>query len=222
MTAANRLIVALDVSNLKALEIVQAIVRQTNVGFFKLSVSNLLSKPIDLMAILKDLGADVMLDLKIYDTPDSVCRITTDAFIAGARFVTVHPDCTIPAEQALEKMPNWGDERRILPVLELTSGSGTQTFDQDDEFKYPIFATGAAVCPPYRVGQVRRLFKGATIVCPGIRQTVGGDDGHVETWGPAATIRAGADYLVVGRPIIAAPDPVEAVLAIIEELENDK
>lgn len=220
MTPAERLIVALDVPNYEAMSIAEDLVRDTDVRFFKLSASNLMEhRRWNIMESIKDLGANIMLDLKIYDTPDSVRRIVDGAFKAGARFITVHPECVIPAQEVLEYMPGGGI--KILPILELTSNTGGfTTFDDNEEFKYSLLATGAAVCPPRRLARVRKMFPAPTLVCPGIRHLLGYPDGHAETWGPAAAVRAGADYLVIGRPITEAADPVLIVKRIIYEVER--
>jgi orotidine-5'-phosphate decarboxylase len=115
MTPADRIIVALDVSNYAAINIAEEIERNTEVRFFKISASNLLDfHKWNIIEAIKDIGAEVMLDLKVYDTPDSVYRIVSGAFAAGVKFVTVHPECVIPAQKVLEEMPNWGDGAAVF------------------------------------------------------------------------------------------------------------
>lgn len=215
MTPADRIIVALDVPNSEAWHLVDRIFDQTAVHFFKLSAFNFLHQDQgrqghDLLRKIYQRGGEVMLDLKIYDTPDSVRRISRSAFMAGALFVTVHPECVAPAKEALEEFPHMVDNLyRVLPILGLTSNVET-TFNEN-----AVSISNAAVCPPWRVEQVRRMFPSATLVCPGIRHKYGEDGGHVGTWTPIATVNDGADYLVIGRPITQAKDPVAAVQEIL-------
>jgi orotidine-5'-phosphate decarboxylase len=76
------------------------------------------------------------------------------------------------------------------------------------------------VASPREIGLLRStLGPGWKIVTPGIRPAERGDD-QVRTATPASAIRAGADYVVVGRPITAAPDPVAAIRAIVEEIRS--
>jgi orotidine-5'-phosphate decarboxylase len=76
------------------------------------------------------------------------------------------------------------------------------------------------VCSPHEVAEARAAGPGLTLVVPGVRPVGAalGDQKRVAT--PAATVRAGADYLVVGRPLRDAPAPAEAFAAIVREIES--
>ena len=130
----------------------------------------------------------------------------------GASMVTVHADCV---EYALGFRPE------ILSVRRLTDGvrpsvwlNETSGFSLSDEK-----ICDGLICPPAYLEELRPATK-KILVCPGIRPAGAESNNHVAPSTPGDAIRNGADYIVIGRPIYAAPDPVAATLAIITEIAD--
>jgi len=221
----DRLIVALDVPSVDA---AQRIVAQLGdaVSFYKIGYQLAFAGGLSYAPVLADSGKRVFLDLKLHDIGNTVKQGVKSVARLGASFLTVHayPQTMQAAVDARE------GELRILAVTVLTS------YD-DDDLKAAGYAATVRSLAASRAAQARdlgvdglvcsaeeaaelRAVAGAelALVTPGIRPAGGesGDQKRVMT--PAAAIAAGADYLVVGRPILAAGDPKAAAQAIIEEI----
>jgi len=221
----DRLIVALDVPSVDA---AQRIVAQLGdaVSFYKIGYQLAFAGGLSYAPVLADSGKRVFLDLKLHDIGNTVKQGVKSVARLGASFLTVHayPQTMQAAVDARE------GELRILAVTVLTS------YD-DDDLKAAGYAATVRSLAASRAAQARdlgvdglvcsaeeaaelRAVAGAelALVTPGIRPAGGesGDQKRVMT--PAAAIAAGADYLVIGRPILAAGDPKAAAQAIIEEI----
>jgi orotidine-5'-phosphate decarboxylase len=150
-------------------------------------------------------GLGLFLDLKLYDTKDTVRLTMFEAIALGAKMLTVHADCVIHTV----------DERRlkILAVRGLTDGTN------DHDSIAPIELVDGIICS-VRAASLRRQFypAGKLLVCPGIRPADWPAHNHLNAATPQQAAEAGADYIVVGRPIICAPDPVEAAKHIQRNL----
>lgn len=212
MKPADRLIVALDGKPLEMLNLAHALYLDAGVRGFKVGVSALLD-PMGLRLVQAIFGELLFLDLKFYDTRDTVDRTIRRAFDLGARFVTVHATPSV-MEAAMRAKPN--DERcKVLAV-----GSLTDSHLQTGAGPAALLIADGLVCPAH----IARSFRKSTdklLVCPGIRtpKDYTQEDNHAAWFTPAEALRAGADYLVVGRPIYAAADPIAAARAIIAEME---
>ena len=181
---------------------------------------------------LRSRGFSVFLDLKLHDIPNTVAGAVRSAAATGAELLTLHaaggPAMLRAAAEAAASLPS---PPQLLAVTVLTSMDEAQ-----------LAATGIAGTP---AGQVRRLaavaadcgitglvasaeevaglrglYPRATLVIPGIRPAGAaiGDQKRVAT--PAAALAAGASFLVIGRPITQAPDPVEAAQMILAEMAS--
>jgi orotidine-5'-phosphate decarboxylase len=185
-------------------------------------------------------GFRVFLDLKFHDIPNTVTGAVREATRLGVFMLNVHASggaamMRAAAEGAARAAAEFGVARPIcLGVTVLTSLDrravevelGVTSTVEAHVLHLAGLARDAGldgcVASPREIGPVRlNLGKQWVIVVPGIRGA--GDsagrstDDQVRTATPAAAIRAGADYLVVGRPITAAPDPAAAARAIVEE-----
>jgi orotidine-5'-phosphate decarboxylase len=222
-----RLIVALDVPDIPA---AQALVRRLGdaVVFYKLGLELFMTPGFfELFGALKKDGRKIFVDLKFFDIPETVARAVKNLGERGADFCTVHGNQAIMEAAAGAK----GDGLRVLAVTALTS---LDRGDLDDlGFKCEVAdlvlsrarrALAAGCDGVVSSGlEVARLKKdvGGKLVCvtPGIRPVdnrAESDQKRVMT--PAAAIKAGADYIVVGRPIRDAQDPRAAALAIQDEI----
>lgn len=208
------LVVALDVFDpIRARQLVRQL--RNRVSTFKLGASNLMTT-----LPTHNLIADVlennflMIDLKVWDTPDSVKRIVGDAMaLFNPRWITVHPSV---AKYALEVAP----AGTVLPVAQLTSDPDPDlTPCGYGEVGEAISAAGGAVVPAALARNYSSVFGDKVrLVCPGVRLRAEDSHNHRATVEPRTAIERGASHVVVGRPIVAAPDPTEAAERYLETL----
>jgi orotidine-5'-phosphate decarboxylase len=225
MDPRDRLIVALDVPSVDAAEAIVTRLGET-VSFYKIGYQLAFAGGLDYAPKLIAAGKRVFLDLKLHDIGNTVAAGVKSVARLGASFLTVHafPQVMHAAVEARE------NGLRILGVTVLTS------LNDADLAKAGYAATvrelallraeqaceigvDGLVCSPEEVSILRdAVGNRLVLVCPGIRPVgaVVGDQKRVAT--PAAAIGAGADYLVVGRPVIAASDPKAAAAAIVAEI----
>ena len=221
-----RLIVALDVASIAEAEALVARLGET-VSFYKIGYQLAFAGGIDFARVLAGAGKRVFLDLKLHDIGNTVARGVEGVARLGASFLSVHayPQTMHAAVDARK-----GSALRLLAVTVLTSYGDADLAAAGYDFTVSeLVAERAAqardvgidglVCSSEEAAMLRsKIGAGMILVTPGIRPAgaAAGDQKRVMT--PAAAIAAGADYLVVGRPIIAAPDPKAAADAIIAEI----
>jgi orotidine-5'-phosphate decarboxylase len=236
MNAADRLIVALDGHTGNMGRIVAAMYRDVGVAFFKVGVSTLLQPGgYDLCRTINKLGlTSLFLDIKLYDVRDTVQPVIRQAFEdLGARFVTVHATPSV-MEAAMRAKP--ADPRcKVLAIGPTSDIQVSYNGDLIPEVEATIRGLdecdGAVMSGRLLQAYKREygLRKGKIVVAPGIRlpaktsegwdDMVAPRDDHNYPLRPSEALAAGADYLVVGRPIYASADPVAAARAIIAEME---
>jgi orotidine-5'-phosphate decarboxylase len=176
-------------------------------------------------------GHSVFLDLKFHDIPNTVAGALRSAASLGVHLLTVHasggPAMLIAARAALAHLPH---PPQLLAVTMLTSIDQAQAhaigFDRspsDQAISLARMSLDAGingfVCSPHEVEAIRALAgPEAVLTVPGIRPSGSelGDQKRVST--PAETLRRGASYLVVGRPITQATDPARAASLILKEM----
>ncbi|GIX12084.1 MAG: orotidine 5'-phosphate decarboxylase [Paracoccaceae bacterium] len=224
----DRLIVALDLPTaLPALALVDRI--GPAVSFYKVGLGMLTGGGLALATELAEKGKRVFLDLKLFDIPATVEAAVRGLARFAPDFLTVHGDPHVVRAAVAGR----GDApTRILAVTVLTS---LDRADLDEALIVPgpidaiaverarrAFAAGAdgVIASPREAAAIRALpeARGRLIVTPGVRPegAAPGDQKRIAT--PAEAIRAGADHVVIGRPIWAAPDPAAAARAIIASL----
>lgn len=227
VAARERLIVALDVPDLGD---ARALVRQLGdaVVFYKLGLELFMAPGFfEFLDELRTQRKKVFVDLKFFDIPETVARAVRNLAERGADFCTVHGNQAIMEAAAKAKSGNL----RVLAVTALTSLDRGDLDDlgfQCDVGELVLSRARRAlqagcdgvVSSGLEVQRLRREV-GPSLVCvtPGIRPVdnrVESDQKRVMT--PAAAIAAGADYIVVGRPIRDAADPRAAALAIQDEI----
>jgi orotidine-5'-phosphate decarboxylase len=214
-----RLIVALDVPDFNA---ARKLVEQLDdsVSFYKIGLElATTSEYFRLLDWLLERNKRVFADLKLYDIPATVGAAVRQMSRSGTSFLTVHGERSVMQAAAENK----GEDLKILAVTVLTSMSQedleaagiTLGVDELTTMRAEqAVATGCdgIIASGLEAAHLRnRIGPEPIIVTPGIRRSgdAGGDDQkRVVTAG--ASLRAGADYLVVGRPIRSAPDPYEA------------
>lgn len=182
---------------------------------------------------LRGLGFSVFLDLKFHDIPNTVAGAVRSAANSGASMLTLHASggpsmvrAAVEAAAGAEFPP------RLLAVTVLTSmdaeemaavGVACSPAEQVLRLGRMAMACGVSglVCSPQEVGLLRgELGDGPLLVAPGIRpaESAAHDQKRLAT--PGAAIADGASYLVVGRPITQAKDPVRAAMQILLEMEH--
>ena len=232
-----QLLVALDVeSGARALELATALhglVDGVKIGsrLFTLEGPALVRR-------LTDQGTRVFLDLKFHDIPNTVAQAVEAAVITGAWMINVHASGGVPMMQAAAKAAAEGATRSnrpkplVIAVTVLTSmddstlragGVDRPLFDHVIALARMAQQAGldGVVASPQETAAIRAACGPEfAIVTPGIRGASAGveKNDQARTMGPAEAVKAGASYLVVGRPIIAAPDPRSAALKIVEEM----
>ncbi len=224
----DRLIVALDLPDAAAAgDLVDRL--GDAVGFYKIGLGMLTGGGLALASELKDQGKRVFLDLKLYDIGATVERAVAGLAQFGLDFLTVHGDPQVVRAAVAGR----GDAPlRILAVTILTSldrGDLDQMLIRDGDIgeltverARRALAAGAdgLIASPREAARIRALPEatGRLIVTPGVRPAGAalGDQKRVAT--PAAALAAGADHIVVGRPVWAAPDPRGAAQAILAEI----
>jgi orotidine-5'-phosphate decarboxylase len=231
-TPAERLIVALDVPGLAEAEALVARLAGV-VSTFKVGAELFTAAGPAAVELCQKRGARVFLDLKYHDIPATVAAAVRAAARLGVRLLTVQAaGGSAMLRAAAEAARDAGAERpRVLAVTLLTSLDRGML---QRELQVPIAVEGhvlhladlarasgcdGVVASPWEARRLREAMgPDWLIVTPGIRPATAAAGDQVRVATPAAARRAGADYLVVGRPITAAPDPAAAAAAILAEL----
>ena len=205
-----------------------------SVGLFKVGLELFISQGPKIIDAIRDVSsAGIFLDLKLHDIPATVERAMARIADLGVRFATVHCGESVSMLEAAVR--GGGGQVGVLGVTVLTSVSAEDLRrvgigDGHDESVTALVKQRAAmakaagchgvICSGLEVGALKAaLGKAFLAITPGIRPADGssvGDQQRVAT--PGAAIKAGADYLVVGRPIRDARDPAAAADAIVAEI----
>jgi orotidine-5'-phosphate decarboxylase len=226
------LIVALDVSNA---EKARALVAQLgeSVGFYKVGKELFTAVGPTLVRDLVAGGKKVFLDLKFHDIPNTVAGAVRSAASLGVSLLTVHASGgSKMLEAAAQAAAQSGAKPTVLAVTVLTSldSGGLEEVGVSGGVEAQVLrlaglalraGCGGIVASAQEAARLRQaLGEGFTLVTPGIRPAGGiaADQARVVT--PEDAIRAGANFLVVGRPITAADDPLHAAQAIVRQIES--
>jgi orotidine-5'-phosphate decarboxylase len=176
-------------------------------------------------------GFGVFLDLKYHDIPSTVAAACAAAAALGVWMIDVHAlGGRAMMEAARAALPGSGDRPRLVAITLLTSLGAHDMAEvglggnpQAAVLKLARLAQASGldgvVCSAQEAPDLRRQCgKGFLLVTPGIRPAGAGQDDQSRVATPRAAIAGGADYLVVGRPIARAPDPLSALRAISAEI----
>lgn len=234
----NKLIVALDVADADtAMRLVGQL--RGMVGMFKIGSQLFTAAGPALVKSVLAMGEKIFLDLKFHDIPNTVAAAGTEATRLGVSMFNVHAAGGTEMMRRTADAVNETAAREqlsrpvIIGVTVLTSADATTLGEMGSSLEPQELvgrlatlaeASGldGVVASPHEVGDIRRLVKNPAfvIVTPGVRPrgASAADQKRVTT--PGAAVTAGATYLVVGRPILEAPDPVKAAQSILEEIET--
>ena len=226
LDARERLIVALDLPSVKAAENMVAKLGET-VGFYKIGYQLAFAGGLPFAAGLIAAGKQVFLDFKLHDIGNTVQKGVESVAQLGATFLTVH---AYPQTMKAAVEGKTGSTMRILAVTVLTSYDDADLAAAGYDLSVGELAAARAaqardtgvdglICSAEEAANLRGIVgPGMVLVTPGIRLTgsATGDQKRIMT--PAKAIDAGADYLVVGRPIVEAGNPKAAADAIVAEI----
>src|ERR1700742_4760969 len=222
----DRLIVALDVPSVASAESVIAKLGDS-VTFYKIGYQLGLAGGLPLARRLTEAGKKVFIDFKLHDIGNTVARGVESVASLGATFLTVH---AYPQTMKAAVEARAGSDLKILAVTVLTSyddgdlhAAGYRLSVSDlveaRAQQAQVLGIDGLVCSPEEAASLHKIVgHQMRLVTPGIRPagSATGDQKRIMT--PARAIAAGADYLVVGRPVMEAADPKAAADAIVAEI----
>ncbi|NJL38264.1 MAG: orotidine-5'-phosphate decarboxylase [Leptolyngbyaceae cyanobacterium SM1_4_3] len=224
MSPADRIIVPLDVSSER--EAIALVDRLPQVNFWKVGLELFVSSGSGILTVLKERQKQIFLDLKFHDIPNTVAGACRAAARYGVDLVTIHAAAGSEALQAAQVAAEEGAIATQNPppkLIAITVLTSLNLRSLAFELKIPLELTdyalqmallaqesglAGAVCSPQEVEQLRHTCGNHfLLVCPGVRPTWAEAGDQRRSLTPAAALKAGADYLVIGRPITAAADP---------------
>ena len=223
----DKIIVALDVATkAKALNLVEQLHDQ--IRFFKIGLQLYTAQGSEIVREVLSTGAKVWLDLKLYDIPNTVARAVESVNGLGVHMLTIH--LSGGSEMVRAATTARKNNLLLLGVTVLTSATEETLHEigvpgRVDDHVVRLARLGVeagidgVVASPHEIKILRREFGyKIKIVVPGIRPnwSVAGDQKRVMT--PREALQAGADYLVIGRPITSHPQPSQAVKTLLQEL----
>jgi len=235
--AKERLIFALDVDCFEDAEKWVKLLHD-KVGVFKVGKQLFTRCGPDVVHMIRGEGGEVFLDLKYHDIPNTVAMAGLEACRLGARMFNVHalggPEMMRETATKVDAlMPRGSAGRPLLLAVTILTSSTEATLravgiDRPVREMVPRLARLAqeagmdgVVASPQEVGLIREVCgNDFIIVTPGVRPASAALDDQKRVTTPAEAIGAGADYLVIGRPISAAPDPVAAADQILAEIDG--
>ena len=237
-SAKDKLIIALDVETAREARELFAALRE-QAGLFKVGSQLFTAAGPALVREIVGAGARVFLDLKYHDIPNVVAGAGREAARLGVSIFTVHAAGgremmrrTIDAVGAAVEREGFAPPR-VIAVTVLTSADSA-TLEETGVRSSPAEQVAAltrladecgldgVVASPHEIATVRAVARraGFIVVTPGLRPAGAGHDDQKRVMTPGAAVGAGADFIVVGRAILGAPDPVRAAREIVEEMER--
>ncbi len=206
---------------------------QGTVRWVKIGLEMFTAAGPDAVREIAGLGFKVFLDLKLHDIPNTVAKAVASCARLPIGMLTLHTSGGREMLQwAVKAQQDHAPELLLLGVTVLTSMSpaalaetGVTESPEHQVVRLGRLAAEAGlrglVCSPLELAPLRRsLPPGIALVTPGIRPREASLDDQRRVMTPAAAAAAGANFIVVGRPIFQAPDPVSAARAIRDELES--
>lgn len=235
MSITDRIIVPLDVPT--GAEAIALVEKLPQVTFWKVGLELFVSSGAEILTTLRQRQKRIFLDLKLHDIPNTVAGASRAAASYGVDLLTIHAAagkdalygaCTAAREGATQAGVS---PPKLIAITLLTSISSRQlAFELKIPLELPEYALqmallaresglDGAVCSPQEVEQLRQTCgDDFLLVCPGVRPSWAEAGDQKRSLTPAQAIKAGADYLVIGRPITAAAEPESAWNRICDEL----
>lgn len=227
-----KIIVALDVgSHEQALALVRRL--QDLSGMFKVGSQLYMAAGPSIVREIIDMGSKVFLDLKFHDIPNTVTKAAIEAAKLGVSMLTIHACGGRAMMEAVsgKLTENYGSSRPMVVAVTILTSLDTRAlfemgFEQPVEQEVEHLALLAqscgidgVVCSPREIAQLRKVVSSKfKIVVPGIRMPSQSIDDQQRTAAPGEAIKAGADYIVVGRSVTAEPEPRSALQRLLESM----
>ncbi|PIP13532.1 MAG: orotidine-5'-phosphate decarboxylase [bacterium (Candidatus Stahlbacteria) CG23_combo_of_CG06-09_8_20_14_all_34_7] len=238
MKIKDRLIISLDVDNIRSAErIVNEL--EENVTTYKVGLQLYTKEGQKVIRMLKKYDKNIFLDLKFHDIPNTVISAVKSALDIGVDMLTIHAmggfDMMEGVAKILWQRRNDGKHAPIVFAVTLLTSLdsaflmdviGTTNRSVDDEV---IILAGAAqsagiegvVASPQEIKSIRKKYgKALLILTPGIRPEGNDKNDQQRTATPFSAIKDGADYIVVGRPVLQSNDKIKTVKNIIKEIKD--
>jgi len=221
----SKLIVALDVdSKEKAVTLVDQLADITDV--FKVGLQLFTAAGPDIVKLIMDKGSKVFLDLKLHDIPNTVAKAVESGQKMGVLAMTLHlaggKEMSLAAAAVQPRPQLWG----VTVLTSLNDDNlkqlGVRYTVREQVRNLAILAKDSQldgiICSPQEISYIRPLVGDTfTIVTPGVRTKKSSDD-QKRTMSPVEAVKSGADFIVVGRPVLEAADPRAATLSILKDI----
>jgi orotidine-5'-phosphate decarboxylase len=210
----NKIIVALDVRD-KAAALRLVTITSPWVGMFKVGPILFLKYGPEIIREIRAAGKEVFLDLKFHDIPATVQRSVQSAQELGVYSLTIHAS---GGEDMIRAATKVSPRPKIWAVTVLTSQAASPARVLELAQLAKMGGADGVIASPLEIDIIKKTCgKDFAVVTPGIRIEDRNDD-QKRTATPGAAVRAGADFIVVGRPIIEAPDPARAAQSIFVDI----
>jgi len=229
LTAKDRLIVALDMPTIE--EAARLVAKLGDrISFYKVGLELLFAGGLDFAESLRHQGKHVFLDMKLLDIGNTVERAVANAAELGLDFLTIHGHDLKTLRAAVAGRGKSG--LKLLAVTVLTNLTGDDVKQQGSQMSPADLVLHRArlaheagmdgvIASGHEAARIREATgPGFLIVTPGIRLPGGGTDDQERVMTPDHAIGAGADYIVVGRPITQASDPVAAAETFVAHVRD--
>lgn len=235
MAVEDRIIVPLDVAS--QAEAIALLDRLPQVKWWKVGLELFVSTGPEIVRTLQNRQKRIFLDLKFHDIPNTVAGATRAAAAYGVDLITIHAvagrsaiNAALTAVGEAAQASGYPPSKLLAITLLTSLSSRDLAFDLKIPVELPEYVlqmallaqeTGlpGAVCSPQEASQLRQVCgDDFLLVCPGVRPSWAQAKDQKRSLTPAAAIKAGADYLVIGRPITTASDPIAAWEKICEEI----
>ena len=233
-----RIIVALDVSARPDLEKWAAILK-SHVKWVKVGMELFYAQGPEVITFLRDQGFKIFLDLKLHDIPNTVQKAAAVLTRLGVGLINLHTlggvEMMKRTAAAIQKIADTEGISRpqVIGVTVLTSHS-PEVLRDELQITPPLgeavlhlagmvksSGLDGVVCSPWEVEQIKKRYGADFLtVVPGIRPSWAAPGDQVRYKTPGQAIAEGADFLVIGRPILGAPDPVAALNSIVQEMQE--
>ncbi len=238
MNAAGRIVLALDVDVEKeALELVAEL--KDSVGMFKVGHQLFTAYGPGIVRKIIAMGCGVFLDLKYHDIPNTVAKASSEAAKLGVRIFNVHAlggleMMKAAADAARETSEKLGIRKPVVLAVTILTSMDEKGLRRELKISRSLrrevvhlarlaqrAGLDGVVASPQEIKMLKKAIRGRfTILTPGVRPEWAASDDQKRTMTPADAVKAGADYIVVGRPVLKAENRLEAVKKIAEEINS--
>lgn len=238
LSAKDRLILALDVDTTEEVERLVSLLKDY-VGCFKVGPQLFISCAYDAIDAIKKQGGEVYFDGKFHDIPNTVAKASSNLVKHGVTFFNAHlaggsKMLTTTVKVARETAKKYEMPTPTILGVTLLSSFGQRTLTEELNVKMNIdeyvshltylakeSKIDGVIASASEAKKIRQEFsEDFIILCPAIRPTWSVVNDQIRVVTPADAIKAGVDYMVVGRPITSADDPIAAVNMILDEIED--